>query len=711
MKRVGLALAVLMVLATTAAAQTLNDVVCSSTRVTRVSLPSATTVHGADSVTVLREDRATTRFLCRPKTGKTLPMGLACSSTRTSAVALPGTVSVFADSLTFQRADQDVARALCRMTNPVPPPPPPPPPVPPPPPPPPPVPPPPPPPAGAGYTLAWGTFLGGNGDDEAREPVLLPGGRLLVGLRTESTDAVTTTGAFQRTFGGTSDSYLAILSADGSQLEAATYFGGSGFERPPYGYGITSTGDIVFTSGTASPNLPTSATAYRRTITSPLPDPGDGYVCRIAGDLRTMRWCSYLGGGWPRGGLTLDGQDNPILVGDTKVAAFATTPGVVQTAARGINDVFVLKLAADGTRALWATRLGSSAGGTGVEVGTGAAILPSGEVSVVGSSYGADFPSSSGILSYAGLSDVFVSRLSADATTVTSWQIGGTGNEGASHPQAALADGSVVIGIMTSSPTLPGVSGTLRGTADAVVLKVNPATSGIVWATSIRGNGSETILGPVEGPGGRLYVVGGTTSTDLPVTANALQPTYGGGTQDGFVLVLSPTGVIEYLSYLGGPGADLMRAVAVSATGELFIVGLTDSSPFPVTPGAFRTTRALQDGFVIKLAPTVVAPPPAPDTSLQLGAFHIRPKTVTIATGGQQQFCSFIRFKTGHVATDPTIPYCTGNAPTWFSMAERSLSLKQQAAADSFFAGLTTLGTFNGRRVRFDPTRRVASEL
>ncbi|MGE4163855.1 MAG: hypothetical protein AB7G23_19175 [Vicinamibacterales bacterium] len=112
MRRLVLGLALLFGLATPAAGQTLDDVQCSSTRVTRVSQGTATRVY-ADSIVIDRQDVATTRFLCRPKAGRILPLVL-CSSTRTSRVANAGAVALFPDSLTFRRVDQDEARALCR---------------------------------------------------------------------------------------------------------------------------------------------------------------------------------------------------------------------------------------------------------------------------------------------------------------------------------------------------------------------------------------------------------------------------------------------------------------------------------------------------------------------------------------------------------------------------------------------------------------------
>ncbi|MEZ4588645.1 MAG: hypothetical protein R2909_19890 [Gemmatimonadales bacterium] len=442
---------------------------------------------------------------------------------------------------------------------------------------------------------------------------MLPGGRLLFGTRTTSSDAPTTSGAYQRSFGGgPSDTFIGIVSADGSRLEAATYFGGNGLERPTYGMAVTSNGDIVFTSGTTSSNLPTTASSYRRNVhPAPIPSPGDGYVCRISGDLRTMRWCTYTGGGWPRGGLILDGQDNVLVAGDAKqVSVFATTPGATQTQIRGEGDGFILKLNAAGTQALFATVIGGSEA-TFTELAIGLGLAPNGDVLALGVNRSQDFPTTAGaaIATSPGPTDGFVARVSPDGTTIRfATLFGGNGNDAPGHPLATLPDGSTLFaGSSTNPSNLPGavrVAGGGGGQNDGYLAKLNAAGTGFDFVSVFGGSGSEHTLGPVVDAAGRIYVVGSTTAGDFPVTSGALQPNFGGGGEDGFLVVFDPTGQVLYSSFVGGSGADLIRGVALGPAGEVYLVGHTDSPNFPVTPGAAQTQRGgALDGFVIKLVP------------------------------------------------------------------------------------------------------------
>ena len=54
---------------------------------------------------------------------------------------------------------------------------------------------------------------------------------------------------------------------------------------------------------------------------------------------------------------------------------------------------------------------------------------------------------------------------------------------------------------------------------------------------------------------------------------------------------LSPDGMsLVYSTYFGGSGGDEARAAGVDSSGNLYVIGSTGSSDFPLTPNAFKTT-------------------------------------------------------------------------------------------------------------------------
>ncbi|HEY6274643.1 MAG TPA: SBBP repeat-containing protein [Terriglobales bacterium] len=91
---------------------------------------------------------------------------------------------------------------------------------------------------------------------------------------------------------------------------------------------------------------------------------------------------------------------------------------------------------------------------------------------------------------------------------------------------------------------------------------------------------------------GRAYITGQTSSVNFPTTAGAFQTRYGKDT-DAFVTKLNSAGSgLVYSTYLGGSSSDFGESIAVNASGDAYVTGQTDSTDFPVTPGAFQTKCA-----------------------------------------------------------------------------------------------------------------------
>ncbi len=77
-------------------------------------------------------------------------------------------------------------------------------------------------------------------------------------------------------------------------------------------------------------------------------------------------------------------------------------------------------------------------------------------------------------------------------------------------------------------------------------------------------------------------MIGETSSDDFPIV-NAIQPNYGGGVEDAFVLKINASGsALEYSTFLGGSGFDNGEENAVDSFGNAYIVGRTSSIDFPI---------------------------------------------------------------------------------------------------------------------------------
>lgn len=200
------------------------------------------------------------------------------------------------------------------------------------------------------FRIAYATYLGGRGAEQAREVIPYKDGSALVGGQTDSTDFPTTEGVVQPRYAGDDpalghpgiyggDCFLAHLSPNGRRLLAATYFGGSKQERNVYGMERDREGNIVLTTATRSPDLPTTDGCFQPHYGG---GPADWGVAKLSPDLRRLLWCTYVGGSsddFPRGGLALDEQDHVYVVGTTASPNFPTTPGALQQSRQGPREI------------------------------------------------------------------------------------------------------------------------------------------------------------------------------------------------------------------------------------------------------------------------------------------------------------------------------------------------------------------------------------
>jgi hypothetical protein len=103
---------------------------------------------------------------------------------------------------------------------------------------------------------------------------------------------------------------------------------------------------------------------------------------------------------------------------------------------------------------------------------------------------------------------------------------------------------------------------------------------------------------------GNTYITGQTTSTDFPTVPGSYRTT-NAGALDVFVTKISADGsTLIYSTYIGGSGDDSGNAIAVDASGDAFVAGVTASATdFPATSGALQTAfgGGGLDAFVFEL--------------------------------------------------------------------------------------------------------------
>ncbi len=465
------------------------------------------------------------------------------------------------------------------------------------------------------FRISYGTFIGGPWWEEAREVIPAEDGSALIGAMVVSPDLPVSDDAFQKQYAGDDpnlgnpgvyggDCYIGRLSADGSKMVHATYFGGSKQERNTYGLGLDSAGNIIVTTSTRSSDMPTTPGAFQRT------SDGGIAVAKLTPDCSDVIWCTYINGSRsasPRGGLALDSEDNIIIVGTTDSSDFPTTSGVVQPQLSGPRDSFVTKLKADGSGLVFSTLLGGTREDDAI---MGARVDAAGNIYVAGHTRSADFPVTPGCAQplFGGMSDCYLAKLSPNADAILyATYLGGSGNEYAEHRPWLTPDGAFILAGYCGSvdfPVTPGAyPGGLTGNNAGFLAKLAPDAAHFEFATLLGGSSGANLLMPSPDPDSNIWVVGNTSARDLPVTPDALQRTFGGGEDDGLLAAFSADGSrLVYCTYLGGSGHDLIRSLAWGEDGSLYLVGTTSSPDFPVTAGALQTEHGGNgDAFVLKL--------------------------------------------------------------------------------------------------------------
>ena len=120
----------------------------------------------------------------------------------------------------------------------------------------------------------------------------------------------------------------------------------------------------------------------------------------------------------------------------------------------------------------------------------------------------------------------------------------------------------------------------------------------VEFATYIGGASYDLLRGVKIGPGGFIYVVGGTASSNFPIVA-PYDGSYGGN-YDAFITKINPaTGKAVYSTFLGDRNGDGANAIDVDSQGQVYVVGWAGDR-FPTTAGAYRTSYVNPSGFVTK---------------------------------------------------------------------------------------------------------------
>lgn len=181
--------------------------------------------------------------------------------------------------------------------------------------------------------------------------------------------------------------------------------------------------------------------------------------------------------------------------------------------------------------------------------------------------------------------DAFALKLSPSGTVVWATYLGGSGQDDA-HAIAVDGAGNAWIAGETVSKDFPVTANAFDASfggeidlgplsfGDAFVAKLDPTGSKLLYATYLGGSAPDGVFAAAVDAAGSAYVTGGTSSSNFPTTAGALQTAYKGPDNpmptlagNGFVTKFTAAGTVVYSTYIGGPRSE-GSAIVVDAEGQ-----------------------------------------------------------------------------------------------------------------------------------------------
>lgn len=311
---------------------------------------------------------------------------------------------------------------------------------------------------------------------------------------------------------------------------------------------------------------------------------------------------------------------------------FPVTPGAFQTTFGGNYDVALLKYDSTGSQLLYASYLG----GDDVESPHSLVMNSSHDLIILGTTGSTNFPTTAtaydrtfnggtfavNVVVYQQGTDIFLARVASDGRKLlASTFLGGLENDGLNPRIGPLtknygdelrgdvitdAQDNIYISSVTSSSDFPmenSIDPSFNGgTTDALLLKIDKDLSDIQWSTYIGGTGFDASHTLKFNKSGDIYIAGGTSSADFPVTAGVYQAALAGDA-DGWIAKVGQAGdAIKTATFTGTTGFDQVYFLDLNEDDEVFVYGQT-AGQFPITPGVYNNPNSGQ--FIQKFDATL----------------------------------------------------------------------------------------------------------
>lgn len=200
-----------------------------------------------------------------------------------------------------------------------------------------------------------------------------------------------------------------------------------------------------------------------------------------------------------------------------------------------------------------------------------------------------------------------------DPVYVFSTYIGGTGTDVITSVTTDSA-GNILLTGNTSSTDFPiqgPVQSSVKGT-DAFITKLDPTGETLIYSTYLGGTNQDSPSSIVTDSSGNAIIGGVSQSSDFPNAGSISSPNCQINQDCYFVASITPDGSkLNYSGMIGGSEGEYTNGidgrVAVDASGNAYLAGVTGDPNFQITAGTLTTAEPgyyASEMFVLKVDPT-----------------------------------------------------------------------------------------------------------
>lgn len=341
----------------------------------------------------------------------------------------------------------------------------------------------------ANGNFLWGTFMGGTGGDFAISMDMDKLGFIALAGFTSSNDFPLSVGAWQSTFGGALDCFLAKFDSTGNRVWS-TYMGGMNSEDA-HAIKYDSFGNVIIAGDTYSTDFPVSASAYQNLLMGG----GDAFVAKFNSAGNNV-WATYLGGTGNEDieGLASDISNNIYFTGYSASTDFPVTTGAFQSTMNGVRDASVGSFSPTGNLR-WLTYVG----GTAWDFGRGIIVNTNNKITVCGETNSTDYPIIGNIYDTLnnGISDIIYLTFDTAGTVELSNLKGGSNADYPNDICEVMQEKIVISGSTYSGdfPVTAGVFQTIKNAdVDAFVWQID--STSIITSSPFKPTNSFAYLYP-----------------------------------------------------------------------------------------------------------------------------------------------------------------------------------------------------------------------